>query len=114
MKTPENKTPKIDPTITSILVIIVGIFLLIGYHGSNSIRQAEAANGGPINVLLPKLEFLLIKDSDAAEIVNCKQLAYSVVTQFSNAASSVLVRHDKKLSSLGEITYNECLNRVKG
>lgn len=86
------------------------VILAIGFIGSSSIRAAEIKNGGPINIYLPAMPFLLFEDSDSVQAHSCKKLAFDTVNEFSQAVNSNLVRQDKKLRILAGIVYGNCLD----
>lgn len=66
----------------------------------------------PVNIYLPEMMFLVIKDTDSLTATRCKNMAYRTVDSFSRRVNGNLVRADKKLYTLAQITYNECIDVV--
>ena len=74
-----------------------------------SLRQTYVP---PQNIYLPKMMFLVVKDTDKPAISRCKNMTFRTVDSFSRQVNSNLVRADKKLYSLARIVYNECIDVV--
>ena len=64
----------------------------------------------PRNTYLPEMMFLVVKDNDRAVIARCKNMAYRTVDLFSRRENSNLVRADRKLRTLANIVYGECID----
>lgn len=74
-----------------------------------SLRQTYSPSR---NIYLPEMMFLVVRDTDAPGISRCKNMAYRTVDSFSRRVNSNLVRADKKLKTLADIVYGECINVV--
>lgn len=64
----------------------------------------------PVNIYLPKMMFLVVKDIDGKSSARCKNMAYRTVDSFSRRVNSNLVRADEKLYTLARIVYDECID----
>ena len=91
------------------MALLLLLFLIFLASGTDSPPTGVDETAMPTNIYMPKMEFETLSETDNAALQMCRQSANKIVYEFSLAASSILVRQDEKLRSLGHIAFAECL-----